>query len=86
MCGTPVIGFSVGGIKDAIINGLNGYLSEEVNSEGLAKAVTTFIAHPEFFNPKVIRQDALKRYAPQVQAANYLALYNKLLSNDKITH
>jgi glycosyltransferase involved in cell wall biosynthesis len=86
MCGTPVIGFSIGGIKDAIINGLNGYLSEEVNSEGLAKAIATFIAHPESFNPKVIRQDALERYAPQVQATSYLALYNKLFSNDKITH
>ena len=83
MCGTPVIGFSVGGIKDAITNGLNGYLSEEVTSEGLAKAITTFIDHRASFNAEVIRQDALQRYAPQIQATNYLALYNKLLSDDE---
>lgn len=38
-CGTPVVAFAVGGIRDQITHTVNGYLASEQNSEDLAKGI-----------------------------------------------
>ena len=80
MCGTPVVGFAVGGIKDVIQDGINGYLSKEISAHGLASAIEKFIDNKATFATKIIRKDAEARYAPPRQARTYIELYKTLLS------
>lgn len=77
-CGRPVIGFTVGGIEEVITNGLNGVLSEEVNAECLAVAITKALEFP--FDLDWIRQDAVGRFDQKVQANRYIELFKKLLN------
>lgn len=45
-CGTPSIGYPVGGKPEAIANGVSGLLTETVNPESLAEAIETLYADP----------------------------------------
>jgi len=78
-CSTPVIGFNIGGIPDMIQNDFNGLLCEELNGEQLAKTID--FAFQKSFNRTEIRQDAVKRFSPKVQAQAYLKLYKNLLQS-----
>ncbi len=46
LCGTPVIGSSVGGIPDVIQNGINGYLFPAGDVDQLAKQLRTILDDP----------------------------------------
>jgi glycosyltransferase involved in cell wall biosynthesis len=41
-CGTPVISFDDGGMKDVIINGMNGYIFKERTASALIKVLLKF--------------------------------------------
>jgi phosphatidylinositol alpha-1,6-mannosyltransferase len=45
--GKPVIGGKSGGVPDAVVDGLNGYLIEPTNLDMLLKAVVKLVEHPE---------------------------------------
>ncbi len=75
-CGTPVIGFPIGGIADMVKNEVNGLLAKEVSGESLTKTIEVFF-EKEFDKTK-IRKDAEIRYAHTVQAKAYLEIYNKM--------
>lgn len=45
--GCPVVGFSSGGIREAVISGETGLLAEEVSEAGLYKAMHSLLASPE---------------------------------------
>lgn len=79
MTGTPVIGFALGGIKDMIEDGQNGYLVTEINAKALSKAMERFLAGADLFNRDLIRQRAFEQYSPDVQANRYIALFKQLL-------
>ena len=81
MCGTPVIGFPVGGIPDMIQHGENGLLTEEISVPALVKTINDFLDNPEYFNREEIRKNAVKKYALNIQAQAYIKLYNKILTN-----
>ena len=78
MCGTPVIGFPVGGIKEMIQNNKNGYLCDSVSFDSLAKAIDSFLQSPTRFNQLEIRNLALSKYSLEIQATKYVELYNSL--------
>lgn len=42
-CGTPVVGFNTGGLKDIVDHNLNGYLAEYKNSDDLANGIKYMI-------------------------------------------
>lgn len=75
MCGTPVLGFAVGGITDAITDGFNGFLAQEVNAHSLAKIIEKGIQHLEKFDRDAISKDANHKYRLEVQANSYKDLY-----------
>lgn len=79
MCGTPVIGFPVGGIPDMIRPEINGLLSISVSAEALATAIQLFFNNQVSFIKDIIRGDAVTRYDLLVQASTYQNLYTKLL-------
>ena len=79
MCGTPVIGFPVGGIPDMIKDGVNGYLTDEISVGALKSVIEKFLEDPEAFNRDMIRQDAVRRYDLSVQAKAYIDLFSSIL-------
>lgn len=78
-CGTPVIGFNVGGISDAIQHGVNGLLANEISASSLAAAIEDFILGNMSFSHDAIRASAIKKYSNKVQAQEYVELYKKSL-------
>lgn len=80
-CGTPVISFSNGGMKDIIRTGINGMLLESSDSDSLAAAIDYFILNKTQFNNNTISQNSRMLFSPAHQADEYLSLYNNLLNN-----
>lgn len=79
-CGTPVIGFPIGGIPDMIQDGTNGYLTENISVQSLIKTIQKFLENPHVFNRKEIREDAVKKYDQSIQAKKYLELFENILN------
>lgn len=78
-CGTPVVGFGVGGIPDIVQDGENGYLTEEISVNALKNTLEKFFTAPRHFNRSEIRENAVKKYALANQAKAYKKLYESLL-------
>ena len=55
-CGTPVIAFGRGGVKETVIDGKTGILFEEQTAESLMRAVKQFEKKEDTFDPAVIRK------------------------------
>lgn len=79
-CGTPIIGFEVGGIKDMIKNEENGYLVEIKNSDQLAEKITYLLKNNSLRKQmsKNARKMAENHYQLNIQAQKYIDLYNNL--------
>ncbi len=75
-CGTPVIGFPIGGIADMVKDSENGLLAKEVSARILAQTIEIFFERE--FDKIKIRKDAQIRYAHGVQARAYLEIYEKI--------
>lgn len=79
MCGTPVIGFPVGGIKDMIQNGQNGFLTTEISVTSLAETITYYLELRNDLDREAIRKNAVKLYSQERQAKKYIQLYRDVL-------
>ena len=79
MCGTPVIGFPIGGMIDSIIDDENGYIAEEITSESLASTIRKFLSRPDNFDSNKIRKKALEKYDSPIQAEAYITIYKEAL-------
>jgi len=80
-CGTPVVGFNIGGIPDIIEHKINGYLAEYKNSESLAEGIR-WILEDENRALKLreaARKKAQREYSLKIQAERYVDLYKSLL-------
>lgn len=82
MCGTPVIGFPIGGIPDMIQNGENGYLTDDVSVSSLHETILKFIDTAHIFNRKTIRENATEQYSSQIQAKAYTALFDAIMNKN----
>lgn len=78
LCGTPVIGFPVGGIAEMIQDGENGLLSDVVSADALKKAIEKFLANPGLFDRASIRAQAAERFSLSRQANAYMEIYRAL--------
>jgi len=81
-CGTPLVGFNIGGIPEMIEHRVNGYLSEYKNSESLAEGIK-WILEDENRTLKLreaARKRAVEKYSSEIQAKRYMSLYKKLLN------
>lgn len=83
-CGTPVLGFTVGGLPDIIINGKNGYLSAKKNVDGLKEVISLFFEHGIKDSPETIKNEAMENFNLKVQAGRYYNLFKKLCYNDSM--
>jgi glycosyltransferase involved in cell wall biosynthesis len=80
-CGTPVVGFAVGGIPDIVRPGLTGILAAPHDALDLRRAIIDLLAnsgrHKEM--AENCRRVAIEEYALEVQARRYLSVYQELL-------
>lgn len=79
-CGTPVVGFPVGGIKDMITHGKNGYLCDEVSVESLATYIQKAVENSSIFDRIEIRKQAVLNYSQKVQAERMANLYTEIIN------
>jgi glycosyltransferase involved in cell wall biosynthesis len=79
MCGTPVIGFPVGGIPDMIQNGKNGYLTEEISVMSLVETIHLLANTIHNFDRDKISKEAILKYAIEIQSENYISLFKEIL-------
>ncbi len=81
MCGTPVVAFDSGGAPDLIETMRNGYRAKYKDASDLADGIYRLLAEP---NPAVLRANAharaTQRHAASVVAAQYMDLYDSLVS------
>jgi len=72
LCGTAVSGMSIGGIKEMVTDGANGYLS--TTKEGLGEAIKKTLSLN--LNASDIRQTALKELDENTLIESFKKLYS----------
>lgn len=82
LCGTPTIGFPVGGVPEAIKHGENGFICEEISSNGLRDSLEKFLENPKFFDRRSIANKAHEKYRMEVQAKSYSDLYKSIIDQN----
>ena len=70
--GTPVIGFSIGGLKDILKTGYNGVLIDNISSTDLADAITNFINDNWAFDNKNISEVYTDFFSQEKQVKSYM--------------
>jgi glycosyltransferase involved in cell wall biosynthesis len=76
-CGTPVVGFDIGGIGEMIIDFQNGILAKTISSHGLAKAIITAL-NTNFDVEKTV--SSIERFTPERIGSQYTRLFNSVLN------
>lgn len=79
MCGTPVVGFPVGGIADMVEDGKNGFLCKSVSSKALKEAIERFFKNEIDLSRENIRKGAMEKYSLAKQAKAYVELYQNII-------
>lgn len=79
-CGTPVIGFDIGGNSDMIEHKKNGYLAKPFESNDLAQGIE-WILNANNYNELCInaRDKVTKEFDNTIVAQKYLNLYSEIL-------
>lgn len=78
LCGTPVIGFPIGGIPDMVRHTYNGWIADGISVEALVNAISSFLDKGILYNKEDIRKDAVSKYDEKVQAKLYIELFNSI--------
>ena len=83
-CGTPVVGFNIGGNGDMITHKQNGYLAKPYEIKDLAKGIDWVLTNNEDEElSKNAREKAVRTFSYPVVAKQYIELYKETLSNTK---
>lgn len=77
-CGTACIGFAIGGIPDQIKHMETGYLARPFDTDDFAAGLQTCLEHSRAWGEQS-RRVAEQLYAPQICAASYQQVYERLL-------
>lgn len=78
--GTPIAAFNVGGIRELVQNGDNGFLSDDISSAGLASTLWNCLKNFERFDRSTISQNLISRYSTAAQANSYVKIYRQTLA------
>lgn len=84
-CGTPVIGFNLGGIPDLVTNEVTGFVTPENDIQAMADKIIELIFNPKLRENMAIncRQMMIENHALDLQAKNYVNLYKELLNENQ---
>jgi glycosyltransferase involved in cell wall biosynthesis len=80
-CGTPVIAFAIGGMPDAIDDGINGFLAKTISHECLAKAILSALNNYAQLDKFSItaRMKITEQFSNEMQAQRFIKLYEDIL-------
>lgn len=80
-CGTPVAGFTIGGMPDMVTHQHNGYLAKPYDAAELAHGIAWILENPERYHTLAAqaRNHALEHYSMVHIAKRYTDLYASLL-------
>lgn len=74
-CGTPVVGFNVGGIPDLIKHKVTGYLAEYKNANDLSVGIEWVLSkHKSYFNTRLFIMETL---SPEVVVEQHKSIWEK---------
>ena len=78
-CGTPVIGFNVGGIPEMIDHKLNGYLANYKSAEDLAKGIQYVLQEADYQQLcDNARRKTLESYSEEIISEKYKKVYESM--------
>jgi len=81
-CGTPVVGFDIGGNSDMIEHKKNGYLANPLDSSDLARGIEWILNFENYDNLlNYSRKKILNEFDDSLVSENYLNLYKQVLKN-----
>jgi glycosyltransferase involved in cell wall biosynthesis len=82
-CGTPVVGFAVGGIPDMVRMGETGLLAAPEDTCAMAEAIERVLVDAELRSrlAENARRVAVTEYDAAIQAGRYAALYAQILES-----
>lgn len=75
-CGTPVVGFNIGGIPDMVQDGVNGFLCNQISSVALAETIVKALRVN--FDREQISEEVHDKYSMTKQAKSYIGIYQSL--------
>ncbi|MGO3406063.1 glycosyltransferase family 4 protein [Marinomonas sp.] len=79
-CGTPVVGFDIGGNPDLIDHKCNGYLAKPYDTADLAAGINWVLGHSAPSELSIhSREKVLTNYDSKLVAAQYIDLYKGLI-------
>jgi glycosyltransferase involved in cell wall biosynthesis len=79
-CGLPVVAFDVGGVKEQITHGVNGYIAKYKDIKDMIRGLEIFLKYDQnsLHHVSVInRKKVVTKYNLDLMADRYLQLYNK---------
>jgi glycosyltransferase involved in cell wall biosynthesis len=76
LCGTPVVGFNVGGVPEIIEHKINGYLAEYKSSDDLARGILFCLSNQMIFKRP-------KQYFTNQTIDKHLNFINSILQTKK---
>ena len=81
-CGTPVVGFNIGGLNDIVDHLRTGYLAKAFDTQDLAKGISWVIneSKKETLQNQA-RLQAVEKFSQKVLVQEYQKIYSKVLSN-----
>ena len=81
-CGTPCVGFQVGGIPEMIDHLHNGYVAEHKSADDLANGIYWILNEGEYADlSEAARRKVLSSYSESTIAKKYIDIYNKITGN-----
>ncbi len=80
-CGTPVVGFDIGGNSDMIEHKINGYLAKSFDTIDLANGIDWILENKNYESlAKSAREKILKTFDSKVVAQKYIELYKDIFN------
>jgi glycosyltransferase involved in cell wall biosynthesis len=81
-CGTPTVGFAIGGIPDMVRAGVTGWLVPPQDIGALRASIRALLDDPAKRAEMAAncRRIAVKEYSLEVQARRYMKLYEEILA------
>lgn len=77
-CGTPCVGFNVGGIPEMIDHLHNGYVAQYKSAEDFANGIHRVLTEPGYASlSEQASRKAVSHYSENIIAKKYIDLYNK---------
>jgi len=83
-CGTPVVGFDIGGNSDMIEHKKNGYLAKPFDTTDLKNGIE-WVLNADNYDElcKNAREKVVRKFDSKVIAKKYIELYKELLKHKK---